>query len=72
MSFVVFLCLAIVASSFAIPVPDTDDDCNICTFTDASEATQSQGSCSTIVLSGISVPAGSTLDLSELNDGTTV
>lgn len=43
-----------------------------CTFTDADAAAASKASCSSIVLSGITVPAGTTLDLTDLNDGTTV
>ena len=43
-----------------------------CTFTDADAAEASKGSCSNIVLDGITVPAGETLDLSDLNDGTSV
>ncbi|KAF2635781.1 glycoside hydrolase [Massarina eburnea CBS 473.64] len=43
-----------------------------CTFTDASAASKSKTSCSTIVLSDIAVPSGTTLDMTKLNDGTTV
>jgi len=46
-----------------------------CTFTGSSgaaSASKSQKSCSTIVLSGITVPSGTTLDLSDLPDDTTV
>jgi polygalacturonase len=46
-----------------------------CTFSGsngASSASKSQQSCATIVLSGITVPSGTTLDLSDLNDDTTV
>ena len=43
-----------------------------CTFTDADAAMASKGSCSAIVINGITVPAGKTLDLTDLNDGTTV
>lgn len=43
-----------------------------CTFTDAAAASSSKTSCSDIVLSGITVPAGETLDLTGLNSGTTV
>ncbi|KAJ5887917.1 hypothetical protein N7495_007958 [Penicillium taxi] len=46
-----------------------------CTFSGskgASSASKSQASCSTIILSDVAVPSGTTLDLSDLEDGTTV
>ncbi|KAF2087956.1 glycoside hydrolase family 28 protein [Saccharata proteae CBS 121410] len=43
-----------------------------CTFTDASAASESKADCSTIILSAITVPAGETLDMTDLNDGTYV
>lgn len=43
-----------------------------CTFTSAAQASESQSSCSIIVLDNIEVPAGETLDLSDLSDGTKV
>lgn len=43
-----------------------------CTFNSAAQASESQSSCSTIVLDNIEVPAGETLDLSDLSDGTKV
>lgn len=46
-----------------------------CTFSGskgASSASASQKSCSTIVLSAVAVPSGTTLDLSDLADDTTV
>lgn len=46
-----------------------------CTFSGAngaSSASKSQKSCSTIVLSNVAVPSGTTLDLSSLPDDTTV
>ncbi|KAF2652989.1 glycoside hydrolase family 28 protein [Lophiostoma macrostomum CBS 122681] len=43
-----------------------------CTFTDADSASASKTSCSTIVLNGITVAAGKTLDLTKLKDDTTV
>ncbi|CAK3750448.1 glycoside hydrolase family 28 [Lecanosticta acicola] len=43
-----------------------------CTFTDAASATASKASCSNIVLSGITVAAGTTLDMTDLKDGTNV
>ncbi|KAJ9479269.1 Polygalacturonase [Pseudozyma hubeiensis] len=43
-----------------------------CSFTDAASAKSGKGSCSTITLSNIKVPAGQTLDLTGLNSGTKV
>ncbi len=43
-----------------------------CTFTNASAASKSKKSCSTIVLSNIAVPSGTTLDMTGLNSGTHV
>ncbi|KAJ5118208.1 hypothetical protein N7448_009922 [Penicillium atrosanguineum] len=46
-----------------------------CTFSGssgASSASKSQKSCSTIILSDVAVPSGTTLDLSDLEDDTTV
>ncbi|KAJ5215844.1 uncharacterized protein N7498_002251 [Penicillium cinerascens] len=43
-----------------------------CTFSSAAKASESQKSCTTIMLDNIEVPAGETLDLSDLEDGTKV
>ncbi|KAF1345032.1 polygalacturonase [Delphinella strobiligena] len=46
-----------------------------CTFTGsdgAASASASKASCATLVLSDVAVPSGTTLDLTDLNDGTTV
>lgn len=43
-----------------------------CTFSSAAKASESQKLCTTIVLDNIEVPAGETLDLSDLEDGTKV
>jgi polygalacturonase len=43
-----------------------------CTFTAASAASKSKADCATIVLSGITVPSGTTLDLTGLTEGTAV
>ncbi|KAK5698885.1 Polygalacturonase 1 [Elasticomyces elasticus] len=43
-----------------------------CTFTDLDSAISGKASCTTIVLSGIAVPAGKTLDMTGLTDGTVV
>ena len=43
-----------------------------CTFTDAATAIKNKASCTDIVISGMTVPAGTTLDLTGLKSGTTV
>ncbi|GAM85792.1 hypothetical protein ANO11243_038000 [Dothideomycetidae sp. 11243] len=43
-----------------------------CTFTDAATAIKNKGSCTSITLAGIAVPAGTTLDMTNLKQGTTV
>ncbi|KAK4626600.1 Endopolygalacturonase 1 [Fulvia fulva] len=43
-----------------------------CTFTDADTAIASKASCTNIVLKDITIPAGETLDMTDLTDGTTV
>ncbi|KAJ6014797.1 hypothetical protein N7540_009388 [Penicillium herquei] len=55
--------------------PSLDKRATTCTFSGskgASSASVSQKSCSTIVLSAVAVPSGTTLDLSDLEDGTHV
>ncbi|KAF2176444.1 glycoside hydrolase family 28 protein [Zopfia rhizophila CBS 207.26] len=58
------------------PAPTTaaklQDRASSCTFTNAASASSSKTSCSTIVLSNVAVPPGTTLDLTGLNTGTTV
>jgi galacturan 1,4-alpha-galacturonidase len=57
----------------AKPLPATLGDRAGCVFTTAAAAIQGKKTCSsTITLSGINVPAGTTLDLTGLNDGTHV
>lgn len=69
-------CLATLAgAALAAPAPSRATDFNkrsTCTFTDAAKASESKSSCSDIVLKDITVPAGKTLNLEDLNDGTTV
>lgn len=64
------------ADAAAAPAPtkaaQLKDRAASCTFTDAAAASKSKTSCSTIVLSNIAVPSGTTLDMTKLNDGTTV
>lgn len=49
-----------------------EDRAASCTFTDAAAVSKSKASCTTIVLSNIAVPSGTTLDLTKLKDDTTV
>lgn len=56
----------------AAPSKTIEDRASTCTFTDAASASASKTSCSNIVLNGITVPAGKTLDLTGLTKGTTV
>ncbi|KAF7125670.1 hypothetical protein CNMCM5793_001909 [Aspergillus hiratsukae] len=67
----------VIASPVAEPVtPSTTlEKRATCTFSGsngAASAMASQKACSTIVLNNVAVPAGTTLDLSDLADGTTV
>jgi len=43
-----------------------------CTFTDAAAAKAGKASCTAIIIKDMTVPAGTTLDLTKLKDGTTV
>ncbi|KAL2820646.1 glycoside hydrolase [Aspergillus granulosus] len=55
--------------------PTVDKRADSCTFSGddgAASASKSQASCATIVLSDVAVPSGTTLDLSNLEDDTTV
>lgn len=74
---------ALVASALASPSPmitpapraEAMKRASSCTFSGsagAASASKSQASCATIVLSDVAVPSGTTLDLSDLNDDTTV
>jgi len=60
----------------AAPSPSRTKELNgraaSCTFTDAATAIASKTACSTITLKNIEVPAGTTLDLTKLKDGTKV
>jgi galacturan 1,4-alpha-galacturonidase len=78
-SFLSHLLLATAAASLAAAAPApsrvsdfTKRSSSTCTFTEAASASASKSDCSTIVLSDIEVPAGETLDLSDLSDGTKV
>ncbi|KAM3068331.1 hypothetical protein ACMFMG_009470 [Clarireedia jacksonii] len=55
--------------------PNLEERATTCTFSGsggASSASKSKTSCSTIILSALAVPSGTTLDLTGLNKGTTV
>ncbi|CAG8014978.1 unnamed protein product [Penicillium olsonii] len=55
--------------------PKLEERATSCTFSGsagASSASKSKTACATIVLSAVAVPSGTTLDLTGLNDGTTV
>ncbi|QKX55521.1 uncharacterized protein TRUGW13939_02615 [Talaromyces rugulosus] len=61
------------ANSAITPSADASD--SSCTFSGpsgAASASESKKSCSTIVLSDVAVPSGTTLDLTDLEDGTAV
>ncbi|CRG92375.1 polygalacturonase [Talaromyces islandicus] len=64
------------ASAIITASPDASDASNAsCTFSGsngAASASKSKKSCSTIVLSDVAVPSGTTLDLTDLEDGTAV
>lgn len=81
LAFATFATASPVAEAVAAPLvtaaPDTtlDKRATSCTFSGSSgyaSASKSQASCATIVLSGITVPSGTTLDLSDLEDNTHV
>ncbi|PYH86118.1 polygalacturonase 1 [Aspergillus uvarum CBS 121591] len=63
------------AITAAPKVGDLEKRATTCTFSGsngASSASKSKTSCSTIILSSVAVPSGTTLDLTDLNDGTHV
>ncbi|KAJ5921005.1 hypothetical protein N7466_009331 [Penicillium verhagenii] len=73
------LAACVVASPVAEPAitaaPNLAKRATSCTFSGSSgaaSASASQKSCSTIILSAVAVPSGTTLDLSDLEDDTTV
>ncbi|KAI1388358.1 endopolygalacturonase [Hypoxylon trugodes] len=57
--------------ALAIPSKTIKDRAS-CTFTSTSTLSSGKSSCSDIILNSITVPAGETLDLTNLNDGTSV
>ncbi|KAF4831935.1 Endopolygalacturonase 1 [Colletotrichum tropicale] len=62
---------ALASAAIASPVPEVQARAS-CTFTDAASAIKGKASCTSIVLNGIAVPAGTTLDMTGLKSGTTV
>lgn len=64
--------LLLSAGALVSAVPMGLDARASCTFTDAAAAVKGKSSCTNIVLNNIAVPAGTTLDLTKLKDGTTV
>lgn len=60
------------AATSAIAAPTSLAERDSCTFTDAATAIKNKKSCSTITLNNIAVPAGTTLDLTNLQKGTNV
>lgn len=78
------LAAALVASAMASPAPmitpapradmavKRGSSCTFSGSAGAASASKSQADCATIVLSDVAVPSGTTLDLSDLNDGTKV
>lgn len=72
------LSLGIITASLVVARPTTDitlQERATCTFsgkTGAADVAKNKKSCSTITLSNVEVPAGTTLDLTGLNDGTKV
>lgn len=63
---------AIPAPIFDLATTPLDDRSASCKFTDVSSLASGKSSCSTITLSNIAVPAGTTLDLTMLKTGTKV
>ncbi|KAJ6172127.1 Endopolygalacturonase [Penicillium chermesinum] len=67
--------LASPAQPLITEAPSLEKRATSCTFSGsngAASASKSQKSCSTIILSDVAVPSGTTLDLSDLEDDTTV
>ncbi|KAI4700238.1 glycoside hydrolase 28 protein [Alternaria sp. BMP 2799] len=60
------------AGALVSAAPSNLDTRASCTFSDAATAIKNKASCSAIVIQGMTVPAGTTLDLTKLKSGTTV
>lgn len=62
-----------ISLAVAVPAPVVTEAPSLhkratCTFTNAASASKSKTDCATLVLSGIVVPSGTTLDLTGLNE----
>jgi polygalacturonase len=60
------------AGALVSAAPSSLDTRASCTFTDAAAAIKGKASCTAIVIKDMTVPAGTTLDLTKLKSGTTV
>jgi polygalacturonase len=60
------------AGTLVFAAPASLDDRASCTFTDAATAIKNKASCNAIIIKDMIVPAGTTLDLTKLKDGSTV
>lgn len=62
-------------SGAALATYVVDNATSTCTFSGSDgyqDVSENKNSCSTIILDSLEVPGGETLDLEDLNDGTTV
>lgn len=64
--------LTLGASALVSAAPASLDARSACTFTDAATAIKNKASCTAITIGDMTVPAGTTLDLTSLTSGTTV
>ncbi|KAI8963420.1 glycoside hydrolase family 28 protein [Daldinia sp. FL1419] len=64
--------LGLATLALAAPSTTLNERASTCTFTSVDDIASKKKSCTDIVLNGITVPAGQTLDLTSLSDGTTV
>jgi hypothetical protein len=60
------------AGALVSAAPSSLDTRASCTFTDAATAIKNKASCSAIIIKDMTVPAGTTLDLTKLKTGTSV
>lgn len=60
------------AGALVSAAPSSLDTRASCTFSDAAAAIKGKASCTAIVIKDMTVPAGTTLDLTKLKSGTTV
>lgn len=64
--------LLLSAGALVSAAPSSLDTRASCTFSDAAAAIKGKASCTAIVIKDMTVPAGTTLDLTKLKSGTTV